>query len=126
MILLDLTQLGEALLISGHSHLSTEWDRVCFPCVVVADTFLGLLFSHAVSGIFYYTLVLLRVCPLSISDCACVFTSSVVGLLSSPRCGWLLIVASVPEFPMFMLGVLFLIHYGLWIVATIFIGKLGC
>ena len=97
-----------------------------FPCVVVADTFLGLLFSHAVSGICYYTLVLLRVHPLSISDCVFVFTSSVVGLLPFPHCGWLFIAASVPEFLMVMLGVLFLIHYGLWIVATILIGKLGC
>ena len=97
-----------------------------FPCVVVADTFLGLLFSHAVSGICCYTLVLLRVRPLSISDCVCVLTSSVVELLPFPRCGWLLIAASVPEFPMVMLGVLFLIHYGLWIVATVLSGKLGC
>ena len=81
--------------------------------MVVADTFLGLLFSHAVSGIFCYTLVLLRVRPLSILDCVCVFTPSIVGLLPFPRCGWLLIAASVPEFPMVMLGVLFLIHYGM-------------
>ena len=97
-----------------------------FPCVVVADTFLGLLFSHAVSGICCYTLALSTVRPISILDYVCVFNSSVVGLLPFPRCGWLLIAASVPEFPMVMLGVLFLIHYGLWIVAIIFIVSLGC
>ena len=91
-----------------------------------ADTFLGLLFFHVVSGICCYTLVLLRFRPLSISDCACVFTSSVVGLLSSPRCGWLLIATSVLEFPMAMLGVLFLIHCGLWIVPIVCIVSVGC
>ena len=94
--------------------------------VMYADTFLGLLFSHAVSGILFYTLVLLRVRPLSISDYEFVFTSSVVGLLSSPRCGWLLIATSVPEFPMAMLGFLFLIHCGLWIVSIVCIVSVGC
>ena len=31
VILLDLTQPGEVLLITGHSRVSTEWNRVCFP-----------------------------------------------------------------------------------------------
>ena len=31
VILLDLTQPGEALLISGRSRVSIEWNRVCFP-----------------------------------------------------------------------------------------------